>query len=169
MTFSEYARAVDGMPHAPGIGKDRVAPPISAGPPRGPTGPRVSATRHGVTGINCRPLRSASVTTVASGAVLLIEFTFRLWEATANLDVLVIASDAIMVTVSGALSSRSSSTIRDSTVSVWDRSGHLQRLTESWGRSWTPATSRPESSWSRRAAYSALTQFRRNSILFANC
>src|SRR5208283_5518899 len=51
VTFSEYAAAVAGMPHPPaGIGNDRAVPAPISGPPNGPSAPRVSATRHGVTG-----------------------------------------------------------------------------------------------------------------------
>jgi len=38
-----------------GMGKLRLVPPDMYGPPRGPVGLRVSATRHGVTGRYCRP------------------------------------------------------------------------------------------------------------------
>src|SRR6476646_4760307 len=38
-----------------GILNPRVACPTSGGPPKGPAGLRVSATRHGVTGTNVRP------------------------------------------------------------------------------------------------------------------
>src|ERR1700722_14008043 len=36
-----------------GISNSRVVPPANSGPPKGPAGFRVSATRHGVIGINC--------------------------------------------------------------------------------------------------------------------
>src|SRR6516165_6076673 len=38
-----------------GIGKSRGLPGKRKGPPNVPSGPRVSATRHGVTGTNCSP------------------------------------------------------------------------------------------------------------------
>src|SRR5439155_13552472 len=43
------AEAVDGIPQRPETGKTRAAPAASAGPPEVPAGPRVSATRQGVT------------------------------------------------------------------------------------------------------------------------
>src|ERR1019366_2220532 len=53
VTFNEYACAVDGIPHAlAGMTKSRLLPPSIAGPPKGPAGLRVSATRQGVTGTN---------------------------------------------------------------------------------------------------------------------
>src|SRR4051812_5473170 len=53
-TFSEYACALAGTPQALlGTMKSRVAPPPSDGPPKGPTGSRVSATRQGVIGTKC--------------------------------------------------------------------------------------------------------------------
>src|ERR1035438_9330299 len=49
VAFSEYACAVPGMPHAEdGTTKLRVSPAPMVGPPSGPTGRRVSSTRHGV-------------------------------------------------------------------------------------------------------------------------
>src|SRR5215468_3148046 len=48
-TFSTAAFADAGIPHVPPvIGNERVPLPTSAGPPAGPTGPRVSTRRHGV-------------------------------------------------------------------------------------------------------------------------
>src|SRR5438045_2033465 len=53
--FKEYARALAGIPQAlAGIAKSRKVPPAKMGPPRGPLGSRVSATRHGVTGTTPR-------------------------------------------------------------------------------------------------------------------
>src|SRR5689334_8948179 len=50
VTFSENARAVDGIPHELDvIGKSRVWPPLMLGAPKAPFRPeslRVSATRH---------------------------------------------------------------------------------------------------------------------------
>src|SRR5512138_2247452 len=46
--FAATARADDGTPQVPATGKSRFEPASSAGPPRGPGGFRVSATRHGV-------------------------------------------------------------------------------------------------------------------------
>ena len=43
------AVADEGIPQMPATGKVRIAPDTSAGPPDGPDGLRVSATRHGVT------------------------------------------------------------------------------------------------------------------------
>src|SRR5438093_841042 len=43
------AEAVDGISQRPATGKTRAAPAASAGPPEIPAGPRVSATRQGVT------------------------------------------------------------------------------------------------------------------------
>src|SRR5579864_5724010 len=46
--FSEYACALAGTPHELArIGNDRVPSPTRLGPPNGPVGLRVSATRHG--------------------------------------------------------------------------------------------------------------------------
>src|SRR5271157_1317149 len=54
VTFREYAAAVGGTPHALlGMMKSRQVPPLIGGPPKGPLGFRVSATRHGVIGMNC--------------------------------------------------------------------------------------------------------------------
>src|SRR5712692_10394900 len=48
--LSEYAAALGIPEHGPpGILNDRVCPAEYAGPPYGPTGLRVSTTRHGVT------------------------------------------------------------------------------------------------------------------------
>src|SRR5579862_2010084 len=56
VTFSEYAIAFDGMlqglPLSPS-GNERDVRPLSDGPPNGPSGLRVSTTRHGVVGTNC--------------------------------------------------------------------------------------------------------------------
>src|SRR5260370_767460 len=49
VTLTATALAVDGIPQRPVTGKLRVVLAPSAGPPEGPTGLRVSATRHGVT------------------------------------------------------------------------------------------------------------------------
>src|SRR5689334_20854770 len=50
-TFTEYACAVAGTPHAlDGMLKSRLEPPPIAGPPNGAAGSRVSNTRHGVIG-----------------------------------------------------------------------------------------------------------------------
>src|ERR1017187_3053104 len=55
VTFNEYAAAVEGMLQLPcGIGKLRYVPPVMGGPPKVPFAFRVSTTRHGVTGTNCR-------------------------------------------------------------------------------------------------------------------
>src|SRR5277367_2592590 len=44
------------MPHELcGISNSRLSPLLSSGPPNGPGGHRVSATRQGVTGTNCKP------------------------------------------------------------------------------------------------------------------
>src|SRR5437868_2371241 len=49
--FKEYACALDGSPHELArIGNDRVLCVARLGPPNGPVGLRVSATRHGVSG-----------------------------------------------------------------------------------------------------------------------
>src|ERR1017187_4558869 len=49
VAFSEYARAVPGMPHAEaGTTKLRDPPAPMIGPPSGPSARRVSSTRHGV-------------------------------------------------------------------------------------------------------------------------
>src|ERR1035438_10487791 len=49
VAFSEYARAVPGMPHVEdGTTKLRDSPAPMIGPPNGPTGLRVSRMRHGV-------------------------------------------------------------------------------------------------------------------------
>jgi hypothetical protein len=52
--LSEYAEALAGMPaHGPvGSGKLRGMLAGSDGPPKAPTGPRVSTMRQGVTGMN---------------------------------------------------------------------------------------------------------------------
>lgn len=56
VTFTEYAFAVEGMPQAlEGMLKPRVVPAVRNGPPNGPFGLRVSATRHGVTGTKLKP------------------------------------------------------------------------------------------------------------------
>ena len=47
VTLNTTALAVDGIPHVPVTGNDRVALPASDGPPSGPVGLRVSTTRHG--------------------------------------------------------------------------------------------------------------------------
>jgi hypothetical protein len=49
VTFKETAFAVVGIPHRLARTKSRSTPAASAGPPNGPAGSRVSATRHGVT------------------------------------------------------------------------------------------------------------------------
>src|SRR5512143_2240447 len=50
VTLIIAALAAVGIPHVPPvIGKDRVSDPASDGPPVGPTGLRVSTTRHGAT------------------------------------------------------------------------------------------------------------------------
>jgi hypothetical protein len=58
--FSEYACAEAGIPHVlDEMGKSRVEPPGMDGGPKTPVVPcpeRVSATRHGVTGMNRRPV-----------------------------------------------------------------------------------------------------------------
>src|ERR1700674_1601801 len=49
--FNEYACAFDGSPHELArIGNDLVLCAVRLGPPNGPVGLRVSATRHGVSG-----------------------------------------------------------------------------------------------------------------------
>ncbi len=49
--LSEYAWAVDGMPHELDCrGNARPTPPVREGPPSGPAALRVSAMRHGVSG-----------------------------------------------------------------------------------------------------------------------
>src|SRR5208283_3508438 len=51
VTFNECAAAVAGIAQSLfGMGKLLVSPPVMLGPPNTPTGLRVSATRHGVTG-----------------------------------------------------------------------------------------------------------------------
>src|SRR5436305_1198536 len=51
----EYACAVAGIPQElSGIVKPRAFPPLKNGPPNGPLGLRVSATRHGVTAMKRR-------------------------------------------------------------------------------------------------------------------
>ena len=53
-TFSEYAPALDGMPQALfGTTKLRDVAAATDGPPKEPAAFRVSATRQGVTGVNC--------------------------------------------------------------------------------------------------------------------
>src|SRR5271157_3781195 len=53
VTFTEYAAAVEGTVQAlAGMANERTVPAPSSGPPNGPSGLRVSATRHGVTGEN---------------------------------------------------------------------------------------------------------------------
>src|SRR5262245_56211452 len=47
VTLKATARASAGMLHAPATGKGRLLLAASAGPPEGPAGSRVSATRHG--------------------------------------------------------------------------------------------------------------------------
>src|SRR4051794_3900284 len=50
-TLSEYACAVGGILHGPfGMIKLRAVPPAISGPPKGPSGARVSTKRQGVTG-----------------------------------------------------------------------------------------------------------------------
>ena len=75
VAFSEYALAVEGIPQTlDGIGIVLVVPPVKLGPPKSPGGFRVSATRHGVTGIK-RSARLAAVTTcVMSGESLPMKF-----------------------------------------------------------------------------------------------
>src|SRR5947209_4202758 len=56
VTFSEYAMALDGMLHglpACPSGKERAMPPVIGGPPKVPSGLRVSTTRQGVVATNC--------------------------------------------------------------------------------------------------------------------
>src|SRR5271169_3757712 len=56
VTFAATAMASAGTPHgAPVRGKSRESLGWSAGPPVGPVAPRVSTTRHGVTGVNFDP------------------------------------------------------------------------------------------------------------------
>lgn len=56
VTFTEYAFAVEGMPQAlPGTLKALEVPAARNGPPNGPFGFRVSATRHGATGTKLKP------------------------------------------------------------------------------------------------------------------
>src|SRR5579864_5661240 len=54
VTLSEYACAVAGMlQELVGMSNSRAtAPPLRSGPPNGPFGFRVSASRHGLAGIN---------------------------------------------------------------------------------------------------------------------
>src|SRR3954449_10795932 len=54
VTLSEYASAVGGTPHPlSGTAKLRDAPPLMAGPPKGPGSRRVSITRQGGIVVNC--------------------------------------------------------------------------------------------------------------------
>ena len=56
VTFSEYAKAFEGIPQLPaGIVKLRIVSAEKAGPPNGPLGFRVSTRRHGVTGTKRSP------------------------------------------------------------------------------------------------------------------
>src|SRR5437764_1813130 len=78
--FNAYACALEGMWQAlAGIVKSRVLWLNRAGPPNAPTGLRVSATRHGVTGINCSGADSNAREwiTISSPALLtLVELPF---------------------------------------------------------------------------------------------
>src|SRR5690242_19214741 len=72
VTFNEYAPAVDGIPaHGPdGMTKSRGIPAARGGAPKAPAGPRVSATRHGVTATkgSC-PVRFVSTALSPSGEI----------------------------------------------------------------------------------------------------
>jgi hypothetical protein len=62
VTLSEKAAAVDGMLQALfGIKKLRVLLAVSSGPPNGPFAFLVSATRHGVTGTNCKAVEPTAI------------------------------------------------------------------------------------------------------------
>src|SRR5580765_5341925 len=64
--FSEYACAVDGIPHEPaGMVNVRAAPPERMGPPKADVALRVSTTRHGVTGMK-RSATGGELTSIES-------------------------------------------------------------------------------------------------------
>src|SRR5258707_15648145 len=66
VTMRAIAVAVDGIPQTPVTGKLRIVLAASAGPPEGPTGLRVSATRQGVTVKKFEAFDSKSLATKAS-------------------------------------------------------------------------------------------------------